>query len=258
MKKAFYTLAAMVLATMAHAEPLTIAAGKPGGGYDAKAQQMATRLEQRNVDTTVVNMNGSDEISLAVCSGKADMGIMQIDAAFARSMDGCTMKAVANYGTEVAVLLVPPKAKIQKLKNFTVENRILVDTIGSGTDLFWRTIVAIDQGPDGSKDEWSKAQAVNDPLALAQPLASMNDIQAVLLVRKSQSSDISNLLSAGWTVAELWDKDVNHQMFNGVALYEPISGDLGWIYKVRSFIMTTQAIANGDRALFTSIVSASQ
>ena len=60
------------------AEDLVIAAGKEGGGYHKKAEEIAVRLEQRGHDVEVVNYNGSDEITLAMCKGEAQIGIGQI------------------------------------------------------------------------------------------------------------------------------------------------------------------------------------
>ena len=48
------------------AKDLVIAAGKKGGGYHKKAEEIAVRLEQRGHDVEVVNYNGSDEQTLAI------------------------------------------------------------------------------------------------------------------------------------------------------------------------------------------------
>lgn len=243
-----------------------IATGKAGGGYDKRAQDMAERLKQRQMLTDVINLNGSDEISLAVCGKRAQIGIMQIDAIYARSLEGCTMKPVGVYGEEVAVILFPPKSDMDELSDLTAQSAVMVDTIGSGSDLFWNTIVRIETGDDGSGDEWAKARVVNDPLELAVASATMGDVQALVLVRKPDSPDITRLLELGWTMGELWDKDVNDLQFRGAELYESAKIDIrygaskarDYGYVVRSFIVVGNDVANGDRNAYAAIVKAAQ
>jgi hypothetical protein len=268
MKKLLLSAAIALCATPAFTDAaLVIAAGKPGGGYDARAQQIAERLSQRGLTATVENKNGSDEISLAVCGGRADIGIMQIDAIYARALEGCTMKPVSVYGEEVAVILFPPDAENDALSDLTAQNAVMVDTIGSGTDLFWRTAVSIEQGDDGTKDEWSQARIVNDPLELAHASASMGDVDAVVLVRKPDSPDIFRLLELGWTVGEMWDRDIDDLQFNDGALYGSEKqgflyaggrSQTGWVYRVRSFIVVSNTVATGDRRTFATITGATQ
>ena len=70
------------------AEDLVITAGKKGGGYHKKAEEIAVRLEQRGHDVEVVNYNGSDETTLAMFEGEAQIGIGHIDAVDARRLEG--------------------------------------------------------------------------------------------------------------------------------------------------------------------------
>lgn len=255
------------LAAFARAEPLLIATGKPGGGYDRRAIQIEQRLEQRGIEAQILNLNGSDEIALAVCAGRAALGIMQIDAIYARSLEGCQMKAVASYGSEVAVLLFPPRAKLDELSDLGPGSAVLVDTIGSGSDLFWRTLVKIETGEQGSGDGWAQARAVNDPLELANASAEMGEIHAVLLVRKPDSPDVQALLGQGWKVGELWDRNIDDLEFNGGKLYLsekltiPTPGGKtvkAWGYTVRSFVAVPRAVADGDRQRFAAITAAAQ
>lgn len=248
------------------AQPINIATGKAGGGYDRRAQQIEQRLEQRGIVATTRNLNGSDEISLAVCAGRADLGIMQIDAIYARSQEGCTVKPIAVYGVEYAVFLIPPRANISKLSHLTAADAVLVDTIGSGSDLFWRTIVRIETGEDGTGDEWAQARVINDPLELAQAAAEMGDISAVVLVRKPDSPDITRLLDLGWTLGEMWDRDIDDLQFNGAPLYASEKVSVVWgnrkarayAYQIRSLIAANTRIASGDRTTFAAITSAAQ
>lgn len=263
----FVLVVAWLLPGLASAEALTIATGKAGGGYDRRALQIEQRLEQRGIPAEVLNLNGSDEISLAVCAGRADLGILQIDAIYARSLEGCQMKAVASYGAEVALLLFPPRSPHDELSDLGPGSAVLVDTIGSGSDLFWRTLVKIETGENGSGDPWAQARAVNDPLELANASAEMGEIHAVLLVRKAESADVQSLLGQGWTLGELWDRNIDDLEFNGGQLYlsekltVPTPGGKtvkSWGYTVRSFIAVPRSVADGDRQRFAAITAAAQ
>lgn len=252
---------------LAQAQDLTIATGKEGGGYDKAARELSQRLGQRQIGNTVLNLNGSEEISLALCGGKADIGIMQIDALYARALEGCTLKAAGIYGREVAVLLLPPKSRYDELSDLSAKDSVLVDTIGSGSSLFWQTVVKIENGDDGSKDDWAKATPVYDPISLANTSAEMGELQAVVLVRRPDSKDITGLLQLGWTIGELWDKDIDDLAFNSGSLYNsmkvevaPPNGRKTWNYgyEVRSFYVVSDKLARGDRNTFNVIAGAVQ
>lgn len=266
MKRLLLSMTIALLALPAAGQTVSIASGKVGGGYDARAQIIEQRLDQRGLDTSVENLNGSDEISLAVCSGRAQIGIMQIDAVYTRALEGCTVKPVAIYGAEYAFLLLPPKSKFDELADFGAQNAVLVDTIGSGSDLFWRTIVKIETGDEGGNDAWASARIVNDPLELANASASMGDIDGVVIVRKLESPDISRLLDMGWTLGQMWDRDIDDLQFNGQPLYASEKVTVLWgnrkakeyAYQVRSLIVVNQQVAQGDRKLFSVITSATQ
>lgn len=265
MLKALTTAAvAIVIAASVNAEPLTIGTGKEGGGYDRRAREIAERLTQRGIETTVVNMNGSEEISLAVCAGRADLGLMQIDAIYSRALEGCDLKPVASHGTEYAFLLFPPKSRHSELSDLTEQDAILADTIGSGSDLWLRTAIKIETGDDGDKDAWSKLRIVNDPIDLAHASAELGDISGVLLVRKPDSADISRLFDLGWTLGYLWDRDLDGLKFKEKPLYEGEKVTLryqgktfkNWAYQVRSFVVANPKIAAGDRKVFGAITAA--
>lgn len=264
MKQLILTLS-LLLSSPVMAQDITIATGKEGGGYNAAAENLARRLEQRSYNVQVENHDGSDAITLAMCSGTADIGIAQIDAVDARAAEGCILKPVGNYGDEVAVILFPPKSQFDELDDLGETQSVLVDTIGSGTDLFWHTIVRIENGDDGNKSDWAKANAVNSPIDLADTMASFGDIDALIMVRKPNSSDIGHLLSRGWSLGELYDKDINDYQFNGSSLYEPgrvtlqFSGKRhkGYGYTVRSYYLATQEITS-DRQLFATVAGATR
>lgn len=177
------------------------------------------------------------------------------------------MKALGSNGAEAALILFPPHAKHDQLSDLSAQSAVLVDTIGSGTDLFWHTIVRIEQGEDGSKDDWSNARVVNDPLELANVSAEMGEIDAVILVRKVDSPDVKNLLGQGWSLGELWDRDIDDLEFNGLPLYQSVKQSVAqqgsknvtaWGYEVRSLVTVRRSFAEGDRMRFATITAATQ
>jgi TRAP-type uncharacterized transport system substrate-binding protein len=255
-------LTALVPAS-AHAQDdtVTIAAGKEGGGYDSFAKRLATRMAQRGLNATVANMNGSDEITLALCNGSAQIGLTQIDAVYQRAIEGCTLDPLALYGNEYAMIFFPPDSRYNELSDLGPDNAVLVDTIGSGTELFWKTIVGIEQGEDGNKSEWSKATPVHDLLAMSNTLAEFGDIDAVIMVRTLKSDDVIRMLDLGWKMGELWDKDINDQMFQNTALYEAEKIEIrsggvkqvDWAYEVRSFLMASASWRRSNPETFRTI-----
>lgn len=259
------TIIAMIASLMASSAlaDVSIATGKVGGGYDKATKQIATRLEQRGIKSTVTNLDGSDAISLAVCGGRADIGPMQIDAIYARANEGCDLKAIASYGSEYAFLMLPPRSEYDELSDLKSTDTILADTVGSGSDLWVRTAMKIENGDDGDKDDWAKATVLNDPLELAQAGADMGEVSAVIIVRKPNSPDVTRLLDMGWKFGELYDKDIDDLKFKGSPLYrgeqvEVFGGGKrhkNYVYEVRSLIVAGKSIVNGDRNTFTAISS---
>jgi len=263
---AMIALAPYAAYAQAKTEPLVIAAGMQGGGYDKFAKTMAQRMTQRGYTSlSVSNNNGSDAISLAACNGKADIWIAQIDAIYARFQEGCVLVPVADYGTEYAFLLVPPKSKATKLSHLTQEHAIAVDGVGSGTELFWKTIVGIENSDDGNKSAWSKARPIESSPEMLNTMANFGDVQAALLVRKADSPHITLLLNQGWTIAELWDKDIDDRKFNNLPLYESQKITVlsskgkatGWVYNVRSFVGVSKTHAD-NRQLKTDVAASAQ
>lgn len=244
-------IALLLTTSLVHAEPLIVAAGKSGGGYDKAAQSLSIRLSQRNTDAVVKNFNGSDEITLALCSKKADIGYTQIDAIYARAHEGCTLRPLGLYGHEYATIWFPPDSPYNELDDLDASNTVLIDTVGSGTDLFWHTIVGIETNPDiANGSEWAQASTVNESPEMAMTLAEIGEIDAVILVRKANSTDYAGLDDNGWNRGWLYDKDINDVEFNGKPLYEPADGDS--VYEIPSFIV---AGPNFDKSLTRTVQS---
>lgn len=272
MKKSILSLlmiTAMSTAAIAQdkTSPVTIASGMEGGGYHKAALAMSQRLEQRGyANVSVKPTNGSDAITLAACNGNADVWISQVDAIFTRFNEGCVLTPVADYGTEHAILLFPPESDLDELSDLDDTKRIAVDGIGSGTELFWKTIVTIENGDNGNKDAWAKASPIESSPDTLNTMANFGDIHAALLVRGKSSDHIKLLLQQGWTIGELWDKDINDQDFNTKALYESTkvtfedgngNKSTNYVYDVRSFIGVNKKNAT-NRTFKMDVAAASQ
>ena len=253
-----------ITASTATADTVTIYTGEKGKGYDAKAKVIAQRLAQRGFEVEVENRNGSDDITLQAFNDPNSIWISQIDALYTREMkEGCFLPVVADYGDEIAVLLFPPKSKADELSDLTASHTVFVDKVGSGSELFWRSIKAIEM-EHGKGDSWTKAQSSIGDLRRAQALATRGKIHAVLLVRKQNSGDLQKLLSTGWTIGEPYDKDINDLTYGAKPLYESKKVKLQWgetygkgyVYTVRSFIGTTEAIEADQPKIFDALLGA--
>lgn len=221
-------------APMAYADGF-IAAGKDGWGYDRRATELVKQLRS---GWDVANFNGSEDIARAVCasSGMTEavvdnqpaqvdtaaipVGIVQIDAMLQMSQEGCTLEALGIYpAQEYAFIMFPPDG-YNELDDLGEGNSILVGEPGSGAALFWRTIVGIEKGENGNNSNWSKATPVYGPFSLANTKASMGQIDAAILVTSPDAKIIQDLLTEGWEIGELDDKDIDDFKFGRGSLYE--------------------------------------
>jgi hypothetical protein len=263
--KHLLTLAmALALSTPLLAEPLTIYAGGKGGGYDAAAKTIAARFAQRGIDAQVENRNGSDDITLQACRNPNSIWIAQIDALYAREMkEGCILPVIADYGDEVAAIFFAPGQRLDELDDLDASHTVFVDKIGSGSELAWRTMVSIEQ-EHGRGDDWSKAQTSTGDLRRATALANRGVVHAALLVRKPNSTDFTRLLEQGWSLGQLYDKDINDLMYGTRPLYEAEKLTItaggknhrDWGYVVRSFIGTTETIERDEIDIFDALLGA--
>ncbi|TNE66816.1 MAG: hypothetical protein EP336_09365 [Rhodobacteraceae bacterium] len=251
---------AMTLSSPSTAEPLTIYTGAKGGGYDAAAKTIAARLSQRGFDVIVENRNGSDDITLQACRNGFSVWIAQIDALYAREFkDGCYLPVVANYGEEVAALFFAPGAKLKDLGDIDGATTIFVDKVGSGSELTWRTMVAIEK-EHGRGDKWTEAQTETSDLRRATALANRGLVQAIILVRKPNSEDFARLIEQGWTLGDLKDKDIDDLKFGASSLYARTKIVIGKAkgdgYLVPSFIGTTEAVEADMPEVFDALLGA--
>jgi TRAP-type uncharacterized transport system substrate-binding protein len=250
------------MGSVAIADTIRIGVGQPGRGYEAHGMKIGDRLD----DSEVVNFAGSDEISRALCDGDIDIGIMQNDAKYQRSLEGCKLRSVGEYpNKEFAFILFPEGSSFNELDDLRESNKILVDEIGSGTDLFWTTIKQIET-EHGRGSNWMNANRVNDMFLFADAMAAEGSIDALVYVGDPNSQEIWDFLSAGWEVGELYDKDINDMKVNGESLYtrETVTIDPPgrWntqkedAYVVRSFIVARTDWLAEDRSRARDVAQA--
>jgi TRAP-type uncharacterized transport system substrate-binding protein len=257
MKRLLLAIVLALLPLHAFAE-ITIGVGREGGGYYNRGVQIAERLGNRGVEASVQSFTGSNSITLAVCNNQVQMGITQIDAIYARATEGCQLQPIADYNLagEMAFLLVPPNSRIRKLSDLNASHTVAADGLDSGTELFARTIIAIEREQRRPGD-WSNIQLSNVPVESLNAQANFGGIDAAFLVRNENSADIRNLLSLGWTFAELYDRDISDREFNGRPLYESERFDFrhegtryrDYGYRIRSFVVVNQPTARDTERL---------
>ena len=247
-------LAACGTMSSAKAEPLVFYTGAEGGGYHKKSVDLVNRMKQRGVDVVLQNRNGSDDITLQACQNPNSAWIAQHDAVWKREMEGCTLMDVGVYGIEYAFLLFPPKSDLGKLRDLTASHTVLVDKVGSGSELTWDTMVKIekDYDPDSS---WLKASKDNSEIKLAVSRAARSEIDAVFMVRSQNSDDIKRLVKSGWTVGEMWAEGVEEYQWGNNAMYPShklafmVEGKKlnAWVFDVTTLIGTTYDVSQDNK-----------
>lgn len=251
--------AVTALASAASAETFRLLAGREGGGYHNTMTVLATRLQQRGYEGVVENLPGSEAITLAACaSTEANvLWIAQADAVWRRLQEGCALAELAVTTNEQAFLMVPPDSRINELSDLNEEHGVLVDNVGSGSELTWLTMAGFER-EHGNQSSWASARAVNDSPLRAPALAANGAIHAVMLVRAPGSDDLARLVSQGWEYAEFYDRHLNDLEFNGRSLYESTYNRQAreYTYVVSTFIGTTLAAANRRPAWWDTVLSA--
>ncbi len=211
-------LSGILALTAAAASAQVVATGRDGGGYDARAEALVAQIRD---GWTVENFAGSEDIARAVCAdNEMPVGIAQIDAMLVMQNEGCTLTPLGIYpAQEYAFIMFPPGGE-NELDDLNADNNVLIGEIGSGAALFWHTIVAIEEGDHGNSSNWAEMTPVYGPFSLANTQASMGSIDAVIMVTSPDAAIIQQLLTDGWEIGELDDKDIDDFQFGRGSLYE--------------------------------------
>lgn len=224
-------------------ELVRVGAGLPGRGYDKYAQSLQQRLKVSRINSEVVNLAGSEEIAIALCEDEIDVAPLQIDALYQASLTGCNINVAGLYGSEYAFLMFPPGSKSDELSDLDENSVILTDNIGSGSDLFIRQLQAIDAGPDGDQDSWSKAKVTNGELTAAGGILASGQADAIVLVTSPKSAIMQQLIGEGFEPGEMDSGSADLAKIRGQEIYVekkvqvPGYGN-AWSYEVKSVIGT--------------------
>jgi TRAP-type uncharacterized transport system substrate-binding protein len=244
------TFTALMVATLPlMADSFSFFTGAEGGGYHRKSMALAERFQQRGIEVAIVNRNGSDDITLQACSNPNSIWIAQHDAVWKRELEGCRLVDIAVHGVEHAFLLVPPDSKIDRLRDLTSEHTVLVDRVGSGSELTWNAMRTVEE-KESPRSTWIAARQDNSQAALAVSRASRSTIDAVFLVRDQRSPDVLNLLKAGWSMAEMWSRSIERFKWGNKAMYPSQQLTINfegqrhrnYVFDVTTFIGTTSQI----------------
>ena len=269
MKITTMALLGTIALTAGNAVAENIGAGRDGWGYDRRAEAF---VKQIRGDWQVTNFAGSEDIARAVCEDNdTPLGIMQIDAMVQMKREGCTLQPIGIYpAQEYAFIMFPPDGE-DELDDLTSYHNVLVGEVGSGSALFWRTIVSIEEGEHGNSSNWAEMAAVFGPFALADTKAGFGEIDAAILVTSPDAQIIQDLLTAGWEIGEFYDKDIDDYVFGRGPLYTRSSIEVDhptrWrninqdAIEVRSFwAANSDWVANNgaDLARFASIIGGIQ
>ena len=268
MKRLKQILSIMVIAIMTacgtlsvSAEPLVFYTGVEGGNYHKKTVDLVNRMNQRGVDVVLQNRNGSDDITLQACRNPNSAWIAQHDAVWKREMEGCVLLDVGVYGVEHTFLMFPPDSDVDSLRDLTASHTVLVDKVGSGSELTWMNMVKIekDYDPDSA---WIKAGVDNSAVKLAVSRAARSEIDAVFMVRGQNNDDVKRLLKAGWTIGEMWSKGIEKYQWGNKPMYPSkelafiVEGKRinAWVFDVTTLIGTTSAVSE-DSQIYNELVN---
>lgn len=236
-----------------------IGAGKESRGYDKWAQDIASAYVQRGHEASVVNLTGSDEITLSICNDSLDFAPAQQDAAYQRAMEGCELLPLWTYPSEEFMfLLVPPNSSIDELEDLTATSKVATGLAGSGSDFTLRQLRRIELSEEGNKSEWASLQVDNRSLKSAMGLGAGGKLDAVFFVGSTSSADLAFFIENGWAAVQVYDKDLNDLQFGGAALYEgdyvevPKVGSV-YTYKVKTFVFGKE-LSDVAQELFEAVM----
>jgi TRAP-type uncharacterized transport system substrate-binding protein len=235
-----------------------LAAASQGGGYDGAMRNLQAQMNRQgdSFDVTVQNLDGSEAIVNALCSGLADFGPAQKDAYRA---GGCDLRPVGVYGAEYTQIFFPPGSRYDELSDLDGSHTILVGNIGSGAALTWDTMVSIETGEHGNNSDWSQVAPLYESPDSAEGYAATGEIDAVFIVAKQDHPVVTRLMAAGWEPGWVEDKDVNDLEFNGAPLYNRVSLDYEgfWssreVYEVQTIYLVSPTFAAENPAAMSFI-----
>lgn len=242
-------------------ETMKVFTGAEGRGYSNFTTTVVNRM--KDYDFEQENLSGSMEIAQSICDHDGfSFGPAQLDAIYTLRED-CDFQILGEYSNqEYAMILFPEDSRYNELSDLNGDSKIATDTFGSGTYLFAQTIKKIET-EHGNGSSWSDAKTVEVLDTLLTAEAKAGNIDAAILVTSNDSSEIRELFKEGWTLGELYDKDINDLEFNGSPLYKHETVDFeipGWgndqsndAYVVKTFIIARKDQVNANQKLVRTL-----
>lgn len=202
---------------------ITLCAGTAGRNYDAVMRKIGNELENRGVQVTIRNLNGSEDILNALDRGECAYGPAQKDIHWSiarnnKSFDA-NVRGVDVLYHEAITMMCSKDSGIDELDEVNGTTTVITDTIGSGSALTWDNIVQIEKDY-GRSNSWIEAQIVNRPLSEAAAAFALGEADCAFGVGAVPSNWATELNhdSGAWPVY-VYDKDINDLVVGKGSLY---------------------------------------
>lgn len=218
-------LALVSMSAFAQAETVALCAGAEGGNYDKVMRAVGGEIERKGHTVTYQNLRGSEEILQALEKGTCDYGpaqrnvfymMTQTDSSFSTNVRPAQFlynEAMQGYCSK--------SSKYDELEDIQVGDKIIIDSFGSGSALTWQNIVAIEK-EFGGEDDWSKAIALQTPLADAAADISVGEAKCAFGVSGIPAPWMMEGITNGGTVMYIYDGDINDLEVDGESLFESL------------------------------------
>lgn len=225
----------------------TVATGKPDGLYHTKVfnlfEQAVTRISGKKLAVTKFNENGTDGSKanlLAVNSGEADIGFVQLDALVTMPHENVEVMGIFMY--EVAHLVAPVKGPVDSCDDLESKKKYSVGmNFLSGTKLTHEAMIKVDKdfALADAKDFDQGGKAIN---AMMQ-----GNLQSYFFVSGPGSENIKRILaSPELEFKDCWDRDFKDYKIGQRQLYQKVEMGKAQGYSTNfdAFLVPAVVIAN--------------
>ena len=237
--------------TAAERADFRIAESRRGTSYYDFAHRLAENLTDAGYTVELVPTKGAGENGSKVCEGEVDLAPTQMDVYMTLSddhndngVDNCPMSIVSRFGYQYVYLLVPPDSPINDLHDLD-GRRVFIGPMGSGENFTWNLIFKNER--EKGISDWTKAIPVIAPYSSIEKLAADGQIEAAMLIVRSQSAIPTHLINKGWRALNFHDTDVSTIMLGENAVYEEdfmtLTFDLS-LSKIRTYRVPAFIVAN--------------
>lgn len=261
--------------TVAERADFRIAESPRGTSYYDFAHRLAENLTAAGYTVELVPTAGAAENGIKICEGEVDLAPTQMDVYMTigddhgdTGVDNCPMSIVSRFGYQYVYLLVPPDSPINDLHDLD-GRKVFVGPMGSGTLYTWNLMFKNER--EKGISDWTKAIPVSAPYSSIEKLADDGQIEAVMLVSRSQSAIPTHLINKGWRELNFHDTDISTIMLGETTVYEEdfltLTFDLSLskirTYRIPAFIVANEKWLNGlgrkkQRDMFVALLKTAQ